>query len=37
VLIAPFHNMTLCAPVTTEAQVDKLVATVAEAVADLLA
>jgi glutamate-1-semialdehyde 2,1-aminomutase len=37
VLIAPFHNMTLCAPVTTEAQVDRLVAAVAGAVGELLA
>ncbi len=37
VLIAPFHNMTLCAPVTTEAQVDRLVGAVAGAVGELLA
>ncbi len=37
VLIAPFHNMTLCAPVTTEAQVDRLVAAVEGAVGELLA
>ena len=30
VLIAPFHNMTLCAPVTEEAQVDRLVGAVEE-------
>ncbi len=37
VLIAPFHNMTLCAPVTAEADVDKLVRIVGEAVGELLA
>jgi len=37
VLIAPFHNMTLCSPVTEEAAVDKLVATVRGAVGELLA
>jgi glutamate-1-semialdehyde 2,1-aminomutase len=37
VLIAPFHNMTLCAPVTEEAQVDRLVGAVEEAVKELLA
>ena len=37
VLIAPFHNMTLCSPVTVEADVDKLVGVVREAVGELLA
>jgi glutamate-1-semialdehyde 2,1-aminomutase len=37
VLIAPFHNMTLCAPVTEEAQVDRLVEAVEGAVKELLA
>ena len=37
VLIAPFHNMTLSAPVTTEAQVDRLVDAVRGAVEELLA
>jgi len=37
VLIAPFHNMTLCSPVTAEADVDKLVGVVREAVVALLA
>lgn len=37
VLIAPFHNMTLCSPVTTEEQVDKLVAAVDGAAGELLA
>ncbi|HKF61650.1 MAG TPA: aspartate aminotransferase family protein [Dongiaceae bacterium] len=37
VLIAPFHNMTLCAPVTEEAQVDRLVGAVEGAVRELLA
>jgi glutamate-1-semialdehyde 2,1-aminomutase len=37
VLIAPFHNMTLCAPVTEEAQVDRLVGAVGGAVRELLA
>ncbi len=37
VLIAPFHNMTLCAPVTAEADVDKLVNVLGEAVGELLA
>ena len=37
VLIAPFHNMTLCAPVTEEAQVDRLVGAVEGAVKELLA
>jgi glutamate-1-semialdehyde 2,1-aminomutase len=36
VLIAPFHNMTLCSPVTEEAAVDKLVETVRGAVKELL-
>jgi len=36
VLIAPFHNMTLCAPVTEEAQVDRLVGAVEGAVKELL-
>ncbi|HEX4569566.1 MAG TPA: hypothetical protein VH184_04005, partial [Dongiaceae bacterium] len=37
VLIAPFHNMTLSAPVTEEAQVDRLVGAVEGAVKELLA
>jgi glutamate-1-semialdehyde 2,1-aminomutase len=37
VLIAPFHNMTLTAPVTTEAQVDRLESVLAAAVAELQA
>jgi len=37
ILIAPFHNMTLCAPVTEETQVDRLVAAVEGAVGELLA
>jgi glutamate-1-semialdehyde 2,1-aminomutase len=37
VLIAPFHNMTLSAPVTEEAQVDRLVEAVEGAVKELLA
>ncbi len=37
VLIAPFHNMTLCSPVTAEADVDKLVGVVRAAVGELLA
>ena len=37
VLIAPFHNMTLCSPVTEEAAVDKLVDAVRGAVGELLA
>jgi glutamate-1-semialdehyde 2,1-aminomutase len=37
VLIAPFHNMTLCSPVTEEAGVDKLVNAVRGAVGELLA
>ncbi|HEX4568957.1 MAG TPA: aspartate aminotransferase family protein [Dongiaceae bacterium] len=36
-LIAPFHNMTLSAPVTEEAQVDRLVGAVEGAVKELLA
>jgi glutamate-1-semialdehyde 2,1-aminomutase len=36
VLIAPFHNMTLCAPVTEEAQGQNLVDAVAGAVKELL-
>jgi glutamate-1-semialdehyde 2,1-aminomutase len=37
VLIAPFHNMTLCSPVTEEAGVDKLVNALRGAVGELLA
>ena len=37
VLIAPFHNMTLSAPVTEEAQVDRLVGAAEGAVKELLA
>ncbi|TWI57563.1 glutamate-1-semialdehyde 2,1-aminomutase [Pseudomonas duriflava] len=37
ILITPFHNMTLCCPDTTEADVDRLIATLDNALADLLA
>src|ERR1700687_4243304 len=37
VLIAPFHNMTLCSPVTAEADVDKLARVFREAVGEPLA
>jgi glutamate-1-semialdehyde 2,1-aminomutase len=37
VLIAPFHNMTLCSPVTAEADVDRLVGALRDAVMELLA
>ena len=36
VLIAPFHNMTLCAPVTAEADVDRLIGALRDAVVELL-
>jgi glutamate-1-semialdehyde 2,1-aminomutase len=35
VLLTPFHNMMLCSPVTPMAAVDRLVATLAEALAEL--
>ncbi|MFK4132795.1 aspartate aminotransferase family protein [Pseudomonas luteola] len=37
ILITPFHNMTLCCPDTTEADVDRLIATLDNALTDLLA
>jgi len=37
ILITPFHNMTLCCPDTTAADVDRLIATLDEALATLLA
>ncbi|MDU9411443.1 aspartate aminotransferase family protein [Pseudomonas sp. zfem005] len=37
ILITPFHNMTLCCPATTEADVDRLIATLDQALAELLA
>ncbi|MFV1940911.1 aspartate aminotransferase family protein [Pseudomonas luteola] len=37
ILITPFHNMTLCCPDTTEADVDRLIATLDNALIDLLA
>ncbi|WP_303980453.1 aspartate aminotransferase family protein [Dongia mobilis] len=36
-LIAPFHNMTLVSPVTTPAQVDRLVATIGQCLDELAA
>jgi len=36
VLIAPFHNMTLVSPVTSEAQVDRLIATVGSGIDELI-
>jgi glutamate-1-semialdehyde 2,1-aminomutase len=36
-LIAPFHNMTLVSPVTTEAQVNRLVATIGQCLDELAA
>lgn len=36
-LIAPFHNMTLVSPVTTEAQVDRLVSTIGNCLDELAA
>jgi glutamate-1-semialdehyde 2,1-aminomutase len=37
ILITPFHNMTLCCPHTSAADVDKLIATLDTALAELLA
>lgn len=37
ILITPFHNMTLCCPDTGEADVDRLLATLDEALSELLA
>ncbi|UXY52944.1 aspartate aminotransferase family protein [Pseudomonas tohonis] len=37
ILITPFHNMTLCCPDTTEADVDRLITTLDQALAELLA
>ncbi|GLX15458.1 aspartate aminotransferase family protein [Pseudomonas straminea] len=37
ILITPFHNMTLCSPETTAADVDKLIATLDEGLNELLA
>ena len=37
ILITPFHNMTLCCPDTTAADVDRLIATLAQALEELLA
>jgi len=37
ILITPFHNMTLCCPSTTEADVDKLIAMLDTALSELLA
>jgi glutamate-1-semialdehyde 2,1-aminomutase len=37
ILITPFHNMTLCCPSTTEADVDRLIATLDQALGELLA
>lgn len=37
ILITPFHNMTLCCPDTAEADVDRLLATLDEALGELLA
>jgi glutamate-1-semialdehyde 2,1-aminomutase len=37
ILITPFHNMTLCCPATREADVDRLIATLDEALGELLA
>jgi glutamate-1-semialdehyde 2,1-aminomutase len=37
ILIAPFHNMTLVSPVTTEAQVDRLIAVVGACLDELTA
>ena len=37
ILITPFHNMTLCCPSTTEADVDKLIAMLDTALTELLA
>ncbi|CAD5107133.1 aspartate aminotransferase family protein [Zestomonas carbonaria] len=37
ILITPFHNMTLCCPDTSEADADRLIATLDEALTELLA
>ncbi|MFB4369038.1 MULTISPECIES: aspartate aminotransferase family protein [unclassified Pseudomonas] len=37
ILITPFHNMTLCSPETTAADVDKLIATLDAGLSELLA
>ena len=37
ILITPFHNMTLCCPATSAADVDQLIATLDEALSELLA
>lgn len=37
ILITPFHNMTLCCPSTTAEDVDKLIATLDQALGELLA
>ena len=37
ILITPFHNMTLCSPATTAADVDRLIATLDEGLGELLA
>lgn len=37
ILITPFHNMTLCCPETTAADVDRLLATLDEGLSELLA
>ncbi|MDT4874289.1 hypothetical protein FQZ97_1095820 [compost metagenome] len=37
ILITPFHNMTLCCPDTSEADVDRLIVTLDEALTALLA
>jgi glutamate-1-semialdehyde 2,1-aminomutase len=37
ILITPFHNMTLCCPATSAADVDKLIATLDQALSELLA
>ncbi|WP_332822164.1 aspartate aminotransferase family protein [Pseudomonas sp.] len=37
ILITPFHNMTLCCPDTSAADVDRLIATLDEALTELLA
>ncbi|MNF55100.1 aminotransferase [compost metagenome] len=37
ILITPFHNMTLCSPQTTAGDVDRLLASLDAALAELLA
>jgi glutamate-1-semialdehyde 2,1-aminomutase len=37
ILITPFHNMTLCCPDTSAADVDRLIATLDDALSELLA